>query len=145
MTYYLTTPIYYVNAEPHLGHAYTTVVADSLARFHRLMGDETRFQTGTDEHGDKVVEAAVQAGLPVKEFVDRISARFRQTWDDLDISYDHYIRTTDPDHIKVVQEVLSRVHDARRHLLRRVRRPLLLRLRDLLPGARPGGRPLPGP
>ena len=145
MTYYLTTPIYYVNAEPHLGHAYTTVVADSLARFHRLMGQETRFQTGTDEHGDKVVEAALQAGLPVKEFVDRISARFRQTWDDLDISYDRYIRTTDPDHIQVVQEVLSRVHDQRRHLLRRVRRPLLLRLRDLLPGARPGGRPLPGP
>ena len=110
MPYYLTTPIYYVNAEPHLGHAYTTVVADSLARFHRLMGQETRFQTGTDEHGDKVVEAAVQAGLPVKEFVDRISAMFRQTWDDLDISYDRYIRTTDPDHIKVVQEVLSRVH-----------------------------------
>ena len=72
----------------------------------------TRFQTGTDEHGDKVVEAAVKAGLPVKEFVDRISALFRQTWDDLDISYDRYIRTTDPDHIKVVQEVLSRVHDA---------------------------------
>ena len=96
MTYYLTTPIYYVNAEPHLGHAYTTVVADSLARFYRLMGQETRFQTGTDEHGDKVVEAAVKAGLPVKEFVDRISAQFRQTWDDLDISYDHYIRTTDP-------------------------------------------------
>jgi methionyl-tRNA synthetase len=112
MTYYLTTPIYYVNAEPHLGHAYTTVVADALARFHRLLGVETRFQTGTDEHGDKVVEAAVKAGLPVKDFVDRVSARFRQSWDELDISYDHYIRTTDPAHVKVVQEVLSRVHEA---------------------------------
>ncbi|MGO9620942.1 MAG: methionine--tRNA ligase [Desulfobaccales bacterium] len=110
MTYYLTTPIYYVNAEPHLGHAYTTVVADALARFHRLLGVETRFQTGTDEHGDKVVEAARRAGLPVKEFVDRISAQFRQTWDELDISYDRFIRTTDPDHMRVVQEVLSRVH-----------------------------------
>lgn len=111
MTYYLTTPIYYVNAEPHLGHAYTTVVADALARFHRLLGMETRFQTGTDEHGDKVVEAARRAGLPVKEFVDRISAQFRQTWDELDISYDRFIRTTDPDHVRVVQEVLSRVHE----------------------------------
>ncbi len=111
MSYYLTTPIYYVNAEPHLGHAYTTVVADALARFHRLLGVETRFQTGTDEHGDKVVEAARRAGLPVKEFVDRISAQFRQTWDELDISYDRFIRTTDPDHVRVVQEVLSRVHE----------------------------------
>ena len=128
MAYYLTTPIYYVNAEPHLGHAYTTVVADALARFHRLLGEETRFQTGTDEHGDKVVEAARRAGLPVQEFVDRISARFRQTWDELDISYDRFIRTTDPDHVRVVQEVLNRVHDARRHLLWGVRRPLLLRL-----------------
>jgi len=111
MAYYLTTPIYYVNAEPHLGHAYTTVVADALARFHRLLGVETRFQTGTDEHGDKVVEAARRAGLPVKEFVDRISAQFRQTWDELDISYDRFIRTTDPDHVRVVQEVLSLVHE----------------------------------
>jgi methionyl-tRNA synthetase len=112
MTYYLTTPIYYVNAEPHIGHAYTTVVADALARFHRLLGAETRLQTGTDEHGDKVMEAAAAAGLPVKEFVDRISAQFRQSWDELDISYDHFIRTTDPGHVKVVQEVLGRVHAA---------------------------------
>ena len=112
MPYYLTTPIYYVNGEPHLGHAYTTVVGDALARFHLLLGEKTRFQTGTDEHGDKVVEAARQAGLPVKEFVDRISAQFRQTWDKLDIRYDHFIRTTDPEHIKVVQEVLRRVHAA---------------------------------
>ena len=110
--FYITTPIYYVNAEPHLGHAYTTVVADALARFHRLLGLETRFQTGTDEHGEKVMEAAAKAGLPVKEFVDRISARFRQTWDDLDISYDRYIRTTSPEHVQVVREVLEKVHDA---------------------------------
>jgi methionyl-tRNA synthetase len=112
MTYYLTTPIYYVNAEPHLGHAYTTVAADALARFHRLMGTETRFQTGTDEHGEKVLEAAAAAGLPVTAFVDRISGLFRQTWDELDISYDNYIRTTQPQHVRVVQEVLRRVHDA---------------------------------
>ena len=78
MTTYITTPIYYVNAEPHIGHAYTTVVADALARFHRLLGEEVRFQTGTDEHGDKIMEAAAAAGLPVKDFVDQISGRFRQ-------------------------------------------------------------------
>ncbi len=112
MSYYITTPIYYVNAEPHIGHAYTTVVADALARFHRLLGEETRFQTGTDEHGDKVLEAASAAGLDVKEFADRISAKFRQAWDDLDISYDNYIRTTDPIHVRVVQEILNRVYEA---------------------------------
>ncbi len=112
MAYYITTPIYYVNAEPHIGHAYTTVVADVLARFHRLQGEEVRFQTGTDEHGDKVLDAAAAAGLPVKEFVDRISARFRQSWDNLDISYDNYVRTTDPAHVEVVQNILTQVHDS---------------------------------
>ena len=111
MAFYITTPIYYVNAEPHLGHAYTTIVADALARFHRLLGAETRFQTGTDEHGDKVQEAAFTAGLPVREFVDRISGSFRQSWDELGISYDHFVRTTQPEHIRLVQAVLSRLHD----------------------------------
>jgi methionyl-tRNA synthetase len=111
MAFYVTTPIYYVNAEPHLGHAYTTVVADALARFHRLMGEDTRFQTGTDEHGDKVMEAARKAGLPVKDFVDRISNTFRRTWDELGISYDFFVRTTQPAHVRVVQEILSRLHD----------------------------------
>jgi methionyl-tRNA synthetase len=94
---YVTTPIYYVNAEPHLGHAYTTVVADTLARFYRLMGAATYFQTGTDEHGEKVVEAARAKGLPVKEYTDQIS-------------YDNFIRTTDPHHIKVVQDILQQVY-----------------------------------
>jgi methionyl-tRNA synthetase len=111
MAFYVTTPIYYVNAEPHLGHAYTTVVADALARFHRLMGEDTRFQTGTDEHGDKVMEAAAKAGLPVKDFVDRISNTFRRTWDDLGISYDVFVRTTQPSHVRVVQDILNRLHD----------------------------------
>ena len=110
-SFYVTTPIYYVNAEPHIGHAYTTVVADALARFHRLLHVPTRFQTGTDEHGEKVLDAARDAGLPVREFVDRVSALFRQTWDELDISYDYYIRTTTPEHYRVVQQVLSRVHE----------------------------------
>lgn len=112
MPYYITTPIYYVNAEPHIGHAFTTVVADALARFHRLLGLETRFQTGTDEHGEKVLDAAREAGLPVREFVDRISAQFRQTWDEMDISYDVYIRTTSPDHLRVVQHVLNQVYSS---------------------------------
>lgn len=110
MAFYITTPIYYVNAEPHLGHAYTTVVADALARFHRALGEEVRFQTGTDEHGDKVMEAARQAGLPVRDFVDRISGSFRRCWDEMGISYDRFIRTTEAAHIRVVQEVLARLH-----------------------------------
>ncbi len=110
MAFYITTPIYYVNAEPHLGHAYTTVVADALARFHRLMGEQVRFQTGTDEHGDKVQEAAAKAGLPVREFVDRISGSFRLSWDEMGIAYDRFIRTTEPGHIRVVQAVLDQLY-----------------------------------
>ena len=108
--FYITTPIYYVNAEPHIGHAYTTIVADTLARFHRLMGAETFFQTGTDEHGEKVVEAANAKGMPVKEYVDQISGKFRNTWDQLQINYDNFIRTTDARHIKVVQDILQKVY-----------------------------------
>ncbi len=107
---YITTPIYYVNAEPHIGHAYTTIVADTLARFVRLMGADTFFQTGTDEHGEKVVEAANAKGMPVREYVDQISQKFRDTWDQLQVSYDNYIRTTDPRHIQVVQYVLQQVY-----------------------------------
>ena len=111
MTFYVTTPIYYVNAEPHLGHAYTTIVADALARFHRLMGEDTRFQTGTDEHGDKVMEAARKADLPVKDFVDRISDSFRRTWDELDISYDVFVRTTQASHQWLVRNILNKLYD----------------------------------
>jgi methionyl-tRNA synthetase len=111
MAFYITTPIYYVNAEPHLGHAYTTIVADALARFHRLNGEVTRFQTGTDEHGDKVMQAAAKEGLPVREFVDRISGQFRRTWDELGISYDVYVRTTEPRHQRLVQDYLQRLYD----------------------------------
>jgi len=112
MAFYITTPIYYVNAEPHIGHAYTTVVADALTWFHRLMGEDTRFQTGTDEYGDKVTAAAREAGLPVEEFVDRISASFRRTWDEMHISYDVYVRTTMPEHWRVVQTFLQRLYDS---------------------------------
>uniref|UniRef100_A0A832EKF9 Methionine--tRNA ligase n=1 Tax=Desulfacinum infernum TaxID=35837 RepID=A0A832EKF9_9BACT len=109
--FYVTTPIYYVNAEPHIGHAYTTIVADVLNRFHRLMGYETYFLTGTDEHGDKIVQAAEAAGTDPKSYADRISALFRDTWPKLNISHDDFIRTTEPRHIRVVQDILQKVYD----------------------------------
>ena len=111
MTTYITTPIYYVNAQPHLGHAYTTIVADTYSRFRRLCGENVRFQTGTDEHGDKVVEAAKKHDEKPKEYVDRISAMFRDTWPLLNIKPDNFIRTTDADHIATVQHLLQRVYD----------------------------------
>ncbi|XOF33589.1 MAG: methionine--tRNA ligase [Candidatus Electrothrix sp. YB6] len=112
MTTYITTPIYYVNAMPHIGHAYSTIIADTYARFRRLCGDDVRFQTGTDEHGEKIVQAAEGKGVSPREYVDRISSIFRQTWPSLDIEQDHFIRTTDPEHIKVVQDILQQVYDA---------------------------------
>jgi len=111
MTTYITTPIYYVNAQPHLGHAYTTIVADTYARFRRLSGDTVRFQTGTDEHGDKIAEAAAKEGESPKQYVDRISGMFRETWPLLDIAPDHFIRTTDSDHVATVQSILQQVYD----------------------------------
>ena len=110
-TTYITTPIYYVNAQPHLGHAYTTVVADTYSRFCKLRGDEVRFQTGTDEHGDKIVEAAAREGVEPRQYVDAISAQCRDTWPLLDIDYDRFIRTTDDDHVKVVRKILQDVYD----------------------------------
>lgn len=110
--FYVTTPIYYVNAKPHLGHAYTTIVVDALARFNRAMGRDVRFLTGTDEHGDKIVQAAEKAGVTPKQYVDEISGLFSGLWPKLDISNDDFIRTTEPRHIKVVQEILQKVHDS---------------------------------
>lgn len=98
MKNYITTPIYYVNGEAHIGHAYTTFIADTLARHSRLMGKETYFLTGTDEHGQKIEEAAKKLNKPTQEFADEISATFKNLWDEFDISYDHFIRTTDEDH-----------------------------------------------
>ncbi len=109
--FYITTPIYYVNAEPHLGHAYSTVVADVQNRFHRLIGEETFFLTGTDEHGDKIVQAAKKLGISPREYTDRISEKFRQTWPLLNIKPDRFIRTTDPQHVKTVQLALQKVFD----------------------------------
>ena len=94
--FYVTTPIYYVNDVPHVGHAYTTVIADALARWHRLLGDDVFFLTGTDEHGLKVQRAAEANGLTPQEQADRTSERYRQAWSALDITYDDFIRTPSP-------------------------------------------------
>lgn len=109
---YLTTPLYYVNAEPHLGHTYTTVVADALARWHRERGDTTLLVTGTDEHGDKIAQAAAEAGTTPQAHADRVSRLFRETWDAAGIQYDHFIRTTDEYHVRTVQEILRRIEAA---------------------------------
>ena len=109
--FYITTPIYYVNDAPHVGHAYSTVNADAMARWHRLNGDETLFLTGTDEHGQKVADAAAKNGVSSQEWTDRTSARFREAWDALDISYDDFIRTTEPRHFASVQKFLTAIYE----------------------------------
>lgn len=110
--FYITTPIFYVNAKPHLGHAYSAIVADSVTRFHRLMGEDTFFLTGTDEHGDKIVQAAEANEQSPQEYVDSISALFRDLWPDMNISNDDFIRTTEPRHVEVVQGILQKVFDS---------------------------------
>lgn len=111
MSYYVTTPIYYVNAEPHLGHAYTTIAADILARHMRQRGEDVFFLTGTDEHGEPVVQAAEREGVTPQELADRNAPRFRDMGERIEASNDFFIRTTDPGHISRVQEVVQRVHD----------------------------------
>ena len=109
--FYITTPIYYVNDAPHAGHAYCTVNADALARFHRLRGDDTFFLTGTDEHGQKVADAAAANGVDPQEWTDRTSARFREAWTALNINYDDFIRTTEPRHAVAVQAFLTTIYE----------------------------------
>ncbi len=110
--FYVTTPIYYVNASPHIGHAYTTIVADVMTRFYRMAGYRAYFLTGTDEHGDKVAEAAQQAGEDPQSYTDRISGQFRDLWPKLAITNDYFVRTTDTDHKEVVRSILQKVYDA---------------------------------
>ncbi|MEJ2689261.1 MAG: methionine--tRNA ligase [Deltaproteobacteria bacterium] len=109
--FYITTPIFYVNAQPHLGHAYTAIIADVASRFQRLCGKETFFQTGTDEHGDKIAQAAAESKVSPRQYADRISAMFRAAWPPLQVRPDNFIRTTDQAHVKVVQDILQKVHD----------------------------------
>lgn len=107
--FYVTTAIDYVNAEPHIGHAYQKIVADALARFYKLKGKKVFFLTGTDEHGQKISESAVKAGLSEKEFTDKFSKKFKEAWKVLDIEPDKFIRTTDPEHKKFVQEFVKKI------------------------------------
>ena len=109
---YLTTPIFYVNGAPHIGHAYTSIAADVLARWHRLAGREVFFLTGTDEHGQKVEKAAADAGVPPQQFVDAISAEFRAMADCMGVSYDRFIRTTEPAHQRACAALWQRLVDA---------------------------------
>ena len=110
--FFITTPIYYINDVPHIGHTCTTVVADILARWHRLSGDEVFFLTGTDEHGQKVAEVAAKEDLSPKEYCDKIAPRFEEAWKNFNISADFFIRTTDPRHEKIVAEVLQKIYDS---------------------------------
>ena len=110
--FYITTPIYYVNDVPHIGHAYTTIAADALARYHRARGSSVRFLTGTDEHGQKIERAAAERGLAPKELADAVVRGFEQTWVNLGITNDDFIRTTEPRHKEVVQQMWQRMADA---------------------------------
>jgi methionyl-tRNA synthetase len=110
--FYVTTPIYYVNDAPHIGHAYTTILADVLARYHRLLGIPTQFLTGTDEHGQKVYEAAMRAGITPREQCDRTVVRFTRLWERLEVTHDDFIRTTEARHTEVVQEILQELWEA---------------------------------
>ncbi|GAJ01585.1 unnamed protein product, partial [marine sediment metagenome] len=106
--FYVTTAIDYVNAEPHIGHAYQKIVADALARWHKLKGDEVLFVTGTDEHGKKVQRAAEAAGKPTQKFVNETVGKFKEAWKSLNIIPDRFIRTTDEDHKKVVKKFIEK-------------------------------------
>lgn len=109
--FYITTPIFYVNDKPHIGHAYTVIIADVLARWHRLSGDEVFFLTGTDEHGEKIQRAAEAKGVKPNEFVDRIVKEYKAVWNKLNISYDRFIRTTDSDHKETVDKFIEKIYE----------------------------------
>ncbi|MEI7498106.1 MAG: methionine--tRNA ligase [Candidatus Falkowbacteria bacterium] len=110
-TFYVTTPIYYVNAQPHLGHTYTTIAADVLARYHRMISETTYFMTGTDEHGAKIAEKAAEAGQEPQVFVDEVAAKFQLAWEELNISNDNFIRTTNPKHMAAVSQAMQYMYD----------------------------------
>ena len=109
--YYITTPIYYPSDKLHIGHSYTTVAADAMARFKRLTGYDVMFLTGTDEHGQKIERLAREKGVPPKEYVDNIVAGIKKLWKIMDISNDDFIRTTDERHEKVVQKIFKKLYD----------------------------------
>src|SRR5919197_540505 len=109
--FYITTPIYYVNARPHIGHAYTTIVCDAMARRQRMLGSDTFFLTGTDEHGQKIERSAAEAGVSPQQLTDLIAGKFRGLWDRMKISYNDFVRTTEERHKRGVQEMFRRIRD----------------------------------
>ena len=109
--YYVTTPIYYPSANFHIGHCYTTIIADACARYKRLTGYDVYFQTGTDEHGEKIEKKAREAGVTPKEYVDKIIKDAKDLWKSLNISYDYFIRTTDEDHVRRVQKIFKKLYN----------------------------------
>ncbi len=109
--FYVTTPIFYVNDKPHIGHAYTIIIADILARWHRLNGDDVFFLTGTDEHGEKIQKAAEARGIAPKQFVDEVVVKYKEAWKKLNISYDKFIRTTDMEHEESVNKFIERIYE----------------------------------
>ena len=109
--YYITTPIYYPSGNPHIGHCYTTVACDSIARYRRMQGYDVMFLTGTDEHGQKIEQKAAEKGVTPKQYVDEIVEHFKKLWSYMNISYDRYIRTTDDYHVKSVQAIFKALYD----------------------------------
>ena len=138
--FYVTTPIYYPSDNLHIGHAYCTTATDTLARFKRLQGYDTWFLTGLDEHGQKIERKAEAKGVSPQEYVDKICEDTKELWRIMDISYDDFIRTTEPRHTKIVQKIFEKLYRARRYLQGRIRRLVLHPLRELLDGASAGGR-----
>ena len=110
-TYYVTTPIYYLNGDPHIGHTYTTVAADAMARYKKARGYDVKFLTGSDEHGQKVERAAQDAGVSPQAFVDNLAEQFKKTWELMDCEYDFYQRTTNPDHMATVKKIFKKLYD----------------------------------
>ena len=109
--FYITTPIYYPSGKWHLGHCYTTVSCDAIARFNRLDGKDVFFLTGTDEHGHKIEAKALASGLTPKEYVDGVVAELKEVFKTLDVSNDRFIRTTDPDHVEIVQKIFTALYE----------------------------------
>ncbi|MCL2050016.1 MAG: methionine--tRNA ligase [Defluviitaleaceae bacterium] len=110
-TFYVTTPIYYLNGDPHIGHTYTTVAADTMARYKKLRGYDVKFLTGSDEHGQKVERAAAEAGVTPQEFVDGLAATFKEIWQIMDCEYDFYQRTTSPAHVSSIKKIFKKLYD----------------------------------
>ena len=109
--FYITTAIAYTSRKPHIGNSYDIVLADMIARYKRMRGYDVYFQTGSDEHGQKIEEIANAEGITPKAYVDKISAQIKEVWDCLDVTYDRFIRTTDADHEKVIQKIFKKLYD----------------------------------